>query len=597
MEPTTSSSNAPGVRSTFLTVICVLTFIGSGDSGVAVPLQNIMPKMSAVLYKVDCDNWNVAALKNLASKMGVHGKVGVNQRHKVALFVTRTTESIDWGNVRDLANTIWHLFLVHWDAQRSILFIHTSDKDASLDGMAEAIGGKSAQLIRGEPVFRTLHGLKRVTLMNLGLRHSVSRAIRFTMFVGADILEALSQAHQAGRLKSNTFGRGYRNGERASIGCSHRGRIWSYQIAADISKWRKWCHTVADQVLDESISFDDDILPYLLKLKEVLSRPGRVPILVEWWEDLLKRSEEYVSITFGDNIIPFIDVGLDIVNQSTTGNLSFRVFCEEGSATYEVVFANDKVEYRPCDVDLDINFGKKRSLSLSAYFQVEPLLFRFDDGSVLVYNRYGIENSANIPPYDANRLSAWKWDGVDIKVESQRRQKRQQSIQYRVIRTILDPSWSFNYDFVIDDDSANEAADIVAIQVDGEDLLIHLFHCKFSSKPTPGSRLDDLYEVCGQAQRCARWKHDVERLVHRLLIRDARQVAKNGQSRFEKGSKQALTGLRHRSRVLRARLSVFIVQPGLSKNLISDGQRDLLATTELYLKDLSQAELHVICSE
>ena len=85
-------------------------------------------------------------------------------------------------------------------------------------------------------MFRVFHNLKRVMLMNLGLNHSLSRAVRFTMFVGADIVEALSQAQQEGRIKSNTFGRGFENGEKATVGCSHRGRIWSYQTAPDISR-------------------------------------------------------------------------------------------------------------------------------------------------------------------------------------------------------------------------------------------------------------------------------------------------------------------------------------------------------------------------
>jgi hypothetical protein len=226
-----------------------------------IPLQNIMPKMSTVIYRTDCLDWQILPLQRLAEKMGMYGSLAVNQPAKVALFVVKNIEGVDWGDVRELANTIWHLYVVYWDSARQLLFINTSDKDSSLDKLAEAVAGKTATLIRGEAVFRTFSGLTRLMLMNLGLNHSLSRAVRFTMFVGADIQDGLSQAQQQGKIKSNTFGRGFELGEKTTIGCSHRGRIWSYRVASDASEWVEWCNTVGTKVLDTSISFDKNILP------------------------------------------------------------------------------------------------------------------------------------------------------------------------------------------------------------------------------------------------------------------------------------------------------------------------------------------------
>jgi len=560
-----------------------------------IPLQNIMPKMSTMIYRTECKDWDLVRLEAFAASAGLYGSLSINQKRKVAVFVVRSVEGVDWGDVRDLSNTLWHLYLLQWDAARNLLFIHTSDTEAKLDNLAEAVAGSTATVIRGEAVFRVFHGFRRIMLMNLGLNHTLSRAVRFTMFVGADIVEALTQAQQQGRFKSNTFGRGYEHGERTTIGCSHRGRIWSYQAASDISSWVDWCHAVASKVLDPSISFDQSILPYLVVLKEVPSRPPRVPVMIEWWETLLRRSEDYVTITFGAVDVPFVDVGLDIVNRTTTGNLTFRVFTDNESREYKVDFFGDKVAYRPTQGDLKINFGRRRSFLLSAYFQDEPPIFYFDDASVLIYNRHGSHSRANDPPYDGTRIENWDWSGVDLTVESQGPGKRQNSIQYRVIQTILASTWEVSYDFVLDDDAANEAADVVAIKVDGDELLVHLFHCKFSMEP-PGARVDDLYAVCGQVQRSARWRHDTEKLLQRLLIRDAKRIRAGGPSRFEKGTKDALLVLKNRCRLLRPVFSIFLVQPGLSKAQVSLNQRELLAATESFVVDTSQAKFRVISS-
>ena len=345
-----------------------------------VPLQNIMPKMSTMIYRTNCLEWQILPLQRLAEKMGMYGSLAVNQPAKVALFVVRKIESVEWGDVRELANTIWDIYIVYWDQARQILFVHTSDKDTSLDDLAEAVAGTSANLIRGEDVFRTFFGVKRLMLMNLGLTHSLSRAVRFTMFVGADIQIGLSQALQQGKIKSNTSGRGFELGERTTIGCSYKGRIWSYQIASDVSQWVEWCNGVGTKVLDASISFDQTVLPYLLISKEISSRPARVPLMVEWSDALLKRSETYVTLDIDGKPTPFYEVGLEIQNQSETGPLRFRVFSEQKSYEYEVVFAGDKVHYRASDQDIQIHFGKKYSARLSDFFQDEPPVFYFDNG-------------------------------------------------------------------------------------------------------------------------------------------------------------------------------------------------------------------------
>jgi superfamily II DNA or RNA helicase len=561
-----------------------------------IPLQNIMPKMSTVIYRTDCLDWQILPLQRLAEKMGMYGSLAVNQSAKVALFVVRNVEGVEWGEVRELANTIWHLYVFYWDSARNVLFINTSDTDSSLDKLAEAVAGKSAKLIRGEEVFRTFSGLNRLMLMNLGLNHSLSRAVRFTMFVGADIQDGLSQAQQQGKIKSNTFGRGFELGEKTTVGCSHRGRIWSYKIASDVSQWVEWCDSVGTKVLDPSISFDKTVLPYLLIPQEILSRPARVPLAVEWSDALLRRNETYVTIDIAGRSVPFFDVGLDVGSHSETGPLTFRVFTEHNSYEYEAVFHGDKVDYRPRQTDLQINLGKKRSLLLSDFFQSEPPVFYFDSGGFLIYNRYCELTLANRQPYDAARIEAWDWTGIDIQVESQTEQKIETSIQYRLIQTLLSPAWQPAYDFILDDDSANEAADVVGIAVSGDEILIHLFHCKFSSEPEPGSRVKDLYEVCGQAQRSARWRHDVEKLLGNLLRRNAARIIAGGVSRFEKGTKEMLISLKNRSRLLKPRLSIFVVQPGLAKSQAKANQLELLATTELHVRDTSLAELRVIAS-
>ncbi|WP_225522508.1 hypothetical protein, partial [Klebsiella pneumoniae] len=80
-----------------------------------------------------------------------------------------------------------------------------------------------------------------------------------------------------------------------------------------------------------------------------------------------------------------------------------------------------------------------------------------------------------------------------------------------------------NFEIVFNDDGAGEIADLVAIRVDNDRIYISLFHCKYcpltGGTAIPGSRLSDVYEVCGQASRSVKWLYTGEKLFDRLLDR------------------------------------------------------------------------------
>jgi hypothetical protein len=110
-------------------------------------------------------------------------------------------------------------------------------------------------------------------------------------------------------------------------------------------------------------------------------------------------------------------------------------------------------------------------------------------------------------------------------------------------------------DVVFDDDSAGEAADIVAIRILGgmhapTAIEVVLYHCKYSNRSLPGHRIDDLYVVCGQAQKSVAWvtsdskKSDI--FTH-LLRREKDRVNNGRPTRFELGDIDLLQTVREMS--------------------------------------------------
>ncbi|MEF1296934.1 helicase, partial [Vibrio parahaemolyticus] len=246
--------------------------------------------------------------------------------------------------------------------------------------------------------------------------------------------------------------------------------------------------------------------------------------------------------------------------------------------------------------NLDIKFGEK-TLQLSEYFNENPPTIFMADTSVIDggFRYYPNEEYAYL--YERNNTEDWDWSGVDISVESQTSDKLETSIQYHTIRQIQD-----DYDLVFDDDGAGEVADIVAIKnIDDKELTIDLFHCKYCSKKdgiaTPGARVDDVYQVAGQAEKSVKWFADKEKLILRLMDRERARLKQSKPSRIDKGRYEDLIHFAKIARYASFKLGIAIVQPAISKMKMSDDQLSILGATAAYIDETSGVKLRVIINK
>lgn len=568
----------------------------------AVSLRNIFPKMSAVVYRTNVRRWRPDYAMSAMGSVEIHAGPTVNEQHKVLLFITRESEGVKWGDVRDIRNTEWHLYLVHWDQQQGLLFINSSNNDSLHEELAKAVGGSDVVLIRGEAVFRSLHNVNRLVLTNLGLSDLVNNHLRFIMHVGSDISDALPEALRLNKRKSNLFGRGYENGVPVSVGCSQKGRVWSMTTAADLAAWVDWCGAVGAKLRDDNIStaavFKNVILP-----KTLTARPSLVPLLIDWPESFLQRPEDAIEIEIDGETVLYYDTELQIINFSAFGPIRFRVVTPNKSADYEVCFNANGVTYKSVSAfEAMIRIGRTRR-PLGEWFHKDAPAIRFENGDYLEQDEYfELPRGADRQPFDRSRIESWDWVGIDLKKESQHTQKRPDSIQRRVLDVLLSGVADPQFQIVFDDDDAGEAADIVCIGVKDNKLIVHFYHCKFSLEERAGARVDDLYAVCGQAQRSVHWRVSVIELFKHLRRRDdsrrrkAINAGKPYVTRFERGDVKELQAIAKQAQRLIPEFKIFIVQPGLSKKAAVTNQLELLAATELYLMDTSSIQLGVIAS-
>src|SRR5699024_5552847 len=120
-----------------------------------------------------------------------------------------------------------------------------------------------------------------------------------------------------------------------------------------------------------------------------------------------------------------------------------------------------------------------------------------------------------IPLLKMQNLCARNWY-ANICNESQGIQKDKTSIQYQVIEKLKKEK----YWMIFDDDGSNEIADVIAIMNDNKCIRIEFYHLKYSQEPTPGARIKDLYEVCGQVIKGCKWVGEFDLIIDRLKHRE-----------------------------------------------------------------------------
>lgn len=560
-----------------------------------IPVQNLTPKMSAVVYQTRCTAWGPQRLQDFIPKDKLIGSVSVNPAQNISYFVLREEGEVEWGKVKGFVDRAYDLYVLFWDAQRKLLFINTSNNDASHEAFAKVVAGDNAELIKGSQVFRVFGGLNRLLLQTLGLSHTVSRVIRFTMHVGLDVPAGLADAQTQNKVKTNIFGSGFSEGERTTVGCSRKGRIWSRQTAPDLFTWIEWCRGVGAKLQNASFS-EEDILKNSIIPVEIEVRPDLMPLAIEWPDSFYMRTEDATQVYFGDEKYDFDQIGLELIEPDRLKPIRFRVFTNGQSAIYQIHFSKTGASYAPVSNGIvNIGVGRRRR-PLPDWFGQEPPIIRYEQDSFTKDNQLCRPYQPRLAPFDGKQIMAWTWENVDLKRESQTEARITNSIQYRLIQRLKEPSWPEKYDVLFDDDGTNEAADVVGIKIGQDELLLHLFHCKYAGEAAPGARVGDLYEVCGQAQRSVQWRAHIDHLLSHLIRRDVDYVKRVNQSRFEIGNRKTVAKIRKQAPYLKIRCEVFIVQPGLSKQQVSSKQLELLGATESFLVDQYQIRLRVISS-
>lgn len=552
--------------------------------------QGLNPKISTQIFKMNNSKWKPECFIKFQDKNHEITESIISKDKDTLIFSVKTILSVPWSNSQQIHDISWDLYVAYYDEVTKLIYVHTSSTDGNVKKLIELIAKDSVKL-QGENLFRVLGDIKRLRFQNIGLNKDKSD-LRFIMYTGTNTKEAIPELDANRARKSNIFGKGYENGKMVTIGCSHKGKVWAMD-SNSIDVWIKWCKKIGDKILDDRIN-TNEIMKTAMKSEELKHYPNLHAINIDWPEDILRKNESRIDFIINKNSESIINYQLENCNTNILGSDDFYFILKSDSVNYKFrMILNNGIFSISGSDDIEIKIGS-RIQKLRTYFEEHPPVIFLSDTSIIdgTLRHYCDETFAF--PYDIEKIEVWDWDGVDISVESQRDIKINNSIQFNTIQKIKN-----HYDIVFDDDGSGEIADIVAIKnTQDEQLIIDFYHCKYCSKGTlPGARVDDVYQVSGQAVKSVKWINCEEKLFDRLISREKKRLQQQKSSRIDKGTIEQLAKYKKMSKYSISKYSMYIVQPAISKNKANNDILSIIGSAENYIKETTGVSLSVISSK
>lgn len=554
----------------------------------------LRPKISAEVFRVT-DFKPQDFTKAFRPRQIIHQPY-ISREDGMLVFVVNQKELLDWTDSRDIATDSWDLFIAFHDAERNLLFINSSRKRVA-ENLASKIS-TAPVAVKDEEVFRAFSNLRRLVLHSVGLT-SLSKNVRYQMFAGLDVRDAIDPALQANKRKSNVTGVGYENGQRTSVGCSRKGKIWALNTGT-LAEWRHWCIHLGMKLSNLTTGPDDFLRHTLVPTELQGNLPAEVALLVDWPDQLFEAATFKFNVVCGERSFDFHDCELGLVEWQTGGD-SFTFSLRAGevvTATYRLsvyVQSRDGLKYGIEHIDgpeLSIDAFSRR-VPAPEFFTNSPPLVRLADGSQLSGEILLKPREALVETYPRESIVSFDWGDTNIRQESRWKDGaiRPLSIQQKFIEHLEAGASSF----IVDDDDNGESADIVAIEETETTITVTLWHCKYASSAEPANNVKDLFDVCGQAQKSIKWTWNFPMLVRHLSDRETR-LKRGRETRFVRGTLNRLVALRKASRRKFVIFKVGIVQPGLLKAGITNEHLAILGATNNFLQTVTNHSLTVIAS-
>lgn len=510
----------------------------------------------------------------------------------VLLLLTKVVESPQWTSSPIFARIEYDLFVIYFDTPTNLLFINSSRRNETLYAKIArqvAIGGYKPLPLN--KINRVLLDLKSLEFFNIGMRNRLrnSQIESYRIIAGPSAQRAVVRSD--GRLyhRGHVFGRGESEDNRITLGYSSSSKVWSNKTS-NISDLIAWCKELANKIVSDNRSVVTRSNIDHLSVGESLSSLPNNILTVDWNEEvyLHQSRANYQSDDSTASIqCQLLDLDL-IIDRASTNNTKIRIRVQGPELDWAADFSPQEYPFFK-----NISSNTKEVIILKGYTEINlidflnewPVSFYTVDQSLIIGSQI-FQPIEGFTPYDIARIEEVDWgaEGVDIQNECGTTINGIKSI-HMYLRDKLRDS---DNDVVFYDHGTGEIADYITFKRIEQSLVISLYHVKASGGALPGARVADVYEVCGQVLKSTRWFHS-DKLLEQIDYRV------NRGHEFIKGDVSTVRSIVNEAQMF-ITYKIFLVQPGLSKAVLTPAILEVLASCNDYTIRNGGEALHVIAS-
>lgn len=503
-------------------------------------------------------------------------------QHHAAIFITREIARSRWSTDGRFADVSFDLFVAYFDKPTSLLFICASRRsDALYTRIATAVAASKPSLLSMANIDCVLQGLVDPEFFNVGMRNrsALGSGESYRILAGPAADKGVQQSDSRLYDRGHLFGRATDDeGKECTIGLSSASKVWS-NTSLQIPALLEWCRHLASKIDAGVQSTTGSNVDFLSPGQTIDVLPAGIRVAA--WPSEAYIEPPTVRYRGRNRAVEVSLLDFEIVIRSAPAFLSFELRRDNDRLSF--TFSPTRInsfQGTSTTAKLARIVTNRSEIGLIDYLNEHPLSFYTD-----TFGR--IEGRSFFPnvlrdPYDLNLIEVPDWAGVDITAEKTTTLAGHVSI-FSWLESRLTTGTKST---IICDDGSGEVADYIVIDKNTANTVVQIYHCKGSHGTSPGSRVEDVYEVCGQAIKSGIWARKG------TLLRQITHRVTNTGSRFVRGSLVTAQNLLDGP----FELSVYVVQPGLSKAGITPAVSNVLAAANDYLFGGGAGNLRVLGS-
>ncbi len=468
---------------------------------------DLKPFFSVTVY--DTAKNGVSLGKELALKDDV--TICVQERMhggEVLAVVTECDVEPAWAKDTAITEGTLALHVLYFDKTKSLLFEATTAESIAKQIRA-CVLTKPYSEIAPSTLLQVMQKAATADYFMIGLRNSLGRGVSqptYKTVMGSQVQAAVRP------VEGKTFGPGHAlakvSAKETRGVATGNGRVWAIQRGS-VDELVAWCKELAVELKKNTKATGLPQLGFLARAESITAIPER-PLAVLFDEQVLW-AKRRIEIVDGTNTTVSSHVPSVSVVDFKSGTVQCEIECDPSTPAFTVECDLTHpgfwrvTDTRQIRIRLEMSENDICDGGFEEFVRRFPLTLVMPQAGVIRGSTLWTPESQAVPlPIDC--LVPTKWTTCDIACEDGTPEKGKKNVQDTLagLLTSTLPADTI----VVKDHGSGELADFIAVSP--KKLTVSFYHCKATKRPKtgaakPGVRVEDLYDVLGQACRNRSW--------------------------------------------------------------------------------------------